>query len=234
MKRGLTTLALSLALLLLFGDVASSQLRFGVGLRTGLNFASMSFDPELFAGNPQITQGGRTLFTVGAAAELDFATMFGVEMDFMYTGKGAKFTRSSDQASQTIKVSELEIPILFKAKFLTGKIRPYGFVGPSIGILASASAVTEIPGQPVQDVDLKNNAGGTQVGGMDFSLQFGAGAEYMVATKMGLFLDLRYVLGLSNIYDTSTPQQAIPVQQTVTQTWHTRGFLIQLGGMYYI
>ncbi len=233
MKRVATACLVSLLLLLVASQGADSQMRFGVGLRTGMNFASMSFDPELFAGNTQITQGGRTLFMVGAAGEMFFTSMFGAEIDFLYVGKGAEFTRSTDQASQTIKLSELEIPILFKAKFLTGKIHPYGFVGPSIGIVTSASAVTEIPGQPVQDIDLKSNPGGTQVSGMDFSLQFGGGAEYLVTREIGLFLDLRYVLGLSNIYDTSQQQQ-IPGQQTVTQTWHTRGFMIQLGGMYHI
>ncbi len=233
MKRVATACFASLFLLLLCSQGADSQMRFGVGLRTGLNFASMSFDPELFVNNPQITQGGRTLFMVGAAGELFFTPMFGVEMDFLYVGKGAAFTRSTDQASQTIKLSELEIPILFKAKFLTGKIHPYGFVGPSIGIVTSASAVSEIPGQPVEDIDLKNNPGGTQVSGMDFSLQFGGGAEYLVTPKIGLFMDLRYVLGLSNIFDTSSIQQ-IPGQPTVTQTWKTRGFMIQLGGMYQI
>jgi opacity protein-like surface antigen len=233
MKRGATFLFLVLFLLLVFVGATFSQLKFGVGLRTGINFASMSFDPPLFQNNPQIEQGGRTLFMFGAASEIFFNPMFGAELDFLYVGKGAKFTRTADQASQTIKLSELEIPILFKVKFLTGKIHPYGFVGPSIGILTSASAVTEVPGQPVDEVDLKSNPGGTQVSGMDFSLQFGGGAEYLLTPQIGIFMDLRYVLGLSNIFDTSQQQQT-PGEVTTTETWHTRGFMIQLGGMYHI
>jgi opacity protein-like surface antigen len=233
MKCALVSFVVFVALLLLLSDGASSQTKFAVGLRTGLNFASMSFDPDLFPNNPQIEQGGRTLFMIGAAGEYFFTPMFGVGLDLMYTGKGAKFTRSTDQASQTFKLSEIEFPILFKAKFLTGKIHPYGFVGPSIGIVTSASVVVEIPGQAVQDIDLKSNPGGTQVSGMDFSLQFGGGAEYMVAKQIGLSLDLRYVLGLSNLWDGSAIQQ-VPGAQTASQTWHTRGFIIQIGGLYYI
>jgi len=233
MKRLVVLSVVAVLLTVAFSEGASSQLKFGVGVRTGMNFASMSFDPEFFPNNPQIEQGGRTLFMAGAAAELEFTKMLGAELDLLYVGKGAKFTRTTDQASQTIKLSELEIPILFKAKFLTGNIRPYAFVGPSLGITLSASSVTEIPGQPVQDIDLKSNPGGSQVGGMDFSLQFGGGAEYLITPKFGVFMDVRYVLGLSNLYDDSAIQ-VVPGQQVVSQTWKTRGFMIQLGGMYHI
>jgi hypothetical protein len=41
------------------------------------------------------------------------------------------------------------------------------------------------------------------------------------------------VLGLSNLYDDSAIQ-VVPGQQVVSQTWKTRGFMIQLGGMYHI
>lgn len=236
--RKLVGIVLLLGVIVLAVQPGEAQLRFGVGLRTGLNFASMSFDPELFT-NPAITKGGRTGFLVGAAAELEFARMFAAEMDILYVMKGAKFTQTANpqqglqEASQTIKLSELEIPILFKTKFLPGTIRPYAFVGPVLAFVLSASAVTEVAGQQTQDIDLKNNPGGTQVSSMDFTLQFGGGAEYMIARNFGILMDVRYALGLSNIHSNEGVQQQ-PGVQAVEPSWKTRGFLIQVGGMFHL
>jgi hypothetical protein len=235
MKRGLVVLVVCLSLLLLLGEEATSQMKMGVGLRTGLNFASMSFDPEFYANSTNISQGGRTVFAVGPAFELMFTPMIGAEVDLMFVSKGAKFTRSTDQASDSYKISELEIPLLFKAKFLTGPLHPYGFVGPSFGFVMSATETFDVPGQPQPDIDLKNNPRGDQVGGIDMSLQFGGGAEYMVVPKLGILLDVRYVLGLTNVYDNSQVQQLQLQQvQTTNPSWKTRGFMIQVGAMYHL
>jgi opacity protein-like surface antigen len=212
-------------------DGASSQTKFAFGLRTGLNFATMSFDPVPYANTPQISQGGRTGFMVGAAGELEFQKMFAVELDIMYTMAGAKFSQTTPEATDEVHISELQFPIVFKVKFLPGnKIRPYGFAGPVLGIVTSATDIIDVPGQGYhQETDLKSSTQGIQVSSMDFALTFGGGAEYLFTPKFGVLLDLRYSLGLSNI--ASLPAG---VQGATTPTWHTRGFMIQVGGMYHI
>jgi hypothetical protein len=232
MKRAALFMMVFMLLLLVATGDASAQTKFAVGLRTGINFATMSFDPQPYANNSQISQGGRTGFLIGAAGEVEFSKMFAAELDLLYTLAGASFTRSSDNASDNVKLSELQIPILFKVKFLPGsKIRPYGFAGPVLGIVTSATDVIEVPGQQIPETDLKNNPTGIEVSSMDFAITFGGGAEYLFTPQFGVLLDLRYQLGLSNIagYGAQVQQGAGTVP-----TWHTRGFMIQVGGMYHI
>lgn len=229
MKRGLTAIVLSVVLLVLFCDAASSQMRFSVGLRTGLNFGTMSFDPQPYTNIPTVEKGGRTGFLVGAAAELEFARMFAGEVDFIYVSGGAEFTDSRGQGSDIVKISELQIPILFKVKFLPGKIRPYAFAGPVLGIVTSATDVFEETGRPPVETDLKSNPTGLQVSSLDFALTFGGGAEYLITPQFGVLLDLRYALGLSNLATLPTG-----IQAQTSPTWHTRGFMIQVGGMFHL
>lgn len=230
MKRGVTAVLLTLALLLLLNDAASSQVRFGFGLRTGLNFATMSFDPVPYANIPSITQGGRTGFMIGAAGELEFARMFAVEMDIMYVMAGASFSGGNPAGTDDVHLSELQIPVLFKVKFLHGAIRPYAFAGPVLGIVASATDIVDVPAQRVhQEVDLKNNANGIQVSSLDFALTFGGGAEYLLTSQFGVLMDVRYALGLSNLASLPTG-----IQAQTTPTWHTRGFMIQVGGLFHL
>lgn len=229
MKRGLTSVVVCVSLLLLFGEEASSQLRFGVGLRTGLNFGTMSFDPQPYTNIPTVEKGGRTGFLVGAAAELEFARMFAGEVDFIYVSGGAEFTDNRGQGSDKVKISELQIPILFKVKFLPGPIRPYAFAGPVLGIVTSATDVFEETGRQAVETDLKSNPNGLQVSSLDFALTFGGGAEYLITRQFGILLDVRYALGLSNLATLPTG-----IQATTTPTWHTRNFMIQVGGMYHI
>ena len=63
-------------ILLTAAACAVGQTRFSIGLRSGLNFGTMSFDPDPFANVQGVTQGGRTGFMVGAVGELEFARMF--------------------------------------------------------------------------------------------------------------------------------------------------------------
>jgi hypothetical protein len=217
--------------LLLFTLYATSdaQTQFGIGLRTGLNFGTMSFTPDPAQGQQGVTQGGRTGFMIGAGAELAFGGMFAVEMDLMYVMKGASFTQGP--YNETIKLSELDIPILFKVKFLKGMIRPYGFVGPDIGLLLSATDHIEGPGV-TRDNDLKSNPNGVELGGLDFALEFGGGAELMITKNIGVSLDVRYSLGLSNLASLGS---AVAQQQGATQpSWKASGFQIQVGGMWHL
>src|SRR5512135_3424301 len=102
MKRSLVSSIIALLFLLAVTGVASAQTKFAFGLRAGLNFATMSFDPVPYANVPGIEQGGRTGFMVGAAGELEFERMFAVEMDIIFAAAGAKFTQANPEASDEV------------------------------------------------------------------------------------------------------------------------------------
>ncbi len=219
------------ALVLLLGiSFASSQNKFGIGLRTGLNFGTMSFTPDITQQNPQITQGGRTTFLIGAAGEYNFSKMFAAELGLVFTGKGATYTLGN--ANQTFKWSELDIPILFKVKFLEGKIRPYALAGPNIGLVLSATSTLENPPNPPQDIDFKSGSPNYySAGTLDFALEFGGGAEYKVTKNIGIFLDVRYSVGLSNLVSLPSGTQAQP--GTTEPSWKASGLMLQVGSFYY-
>jgi opacity protein-like surface antigen len=206
---------------------SDAQLRFALGPKLGINFASTSIDPTV--------QGitGRTTILFGAAFELMFAKIIGVQVEPNYANKGYTADNVGIQtqagvvsANITVSYKEIQIPILFKAKFLDGPVKPYALVGPNLGIVTSAN-VNVAPGQgaqfQAQDVDIKSSTSG-----MDFGIDFGGGAEFNVAPRVAITGDVRYSLGLSNL-DKTTAQQG----QVQTST-KTRGFQIQFGALFSI
>ncbi len=237
MKRLLVLCAALGGLLLIAYGSADAQVKFGFGPRLGFNLGGMSFDPDLSQdpNYPGVTKTGRFGMMFGAAGELEFARMFAAEVGIIYVMKGGGYDQKSQNATGTLddKINELQFPILFKVKIPVGtKFRPYGFVGPNLGIVLSATQVgTNAAG--TREVDLKNIPGvGSVMSGMDFSLDFGAGAEYLIAHNIGLQADLRYSLGLSNIYSPPTAP-AQPGQAVVTPSWKTHGFQVLFGMMFY-
>jgi opacity protein-like surface antigen len=221
MKKSTVTACLVLALTVLFASQGMAQMEFGVGPVVGLNFANVSFSPDNTYG-AGISQGGRTGIMFGAQAELGFARMFYVVIEPMYIGKGYGFT--APQGTSTVAVNELEFPVLFKVKFIKGVIRPYAFVGPNIGLVLSATQSFSVTGQTIPDNDLK-----ARTSSIDFGLEFGGGAEYNVTSKMGITLDVRYALGLTNMSNPPATQA-----NATTQTAKSLGFQILAGVMFHI
>ena len=211
---------LALLLVLLVTSSTYAQIELGIGLKGGLNFASISFSPELQlpAG---ATKGGRTGMMIGAAAELGFAKMFYVAIEPTYCGKGCSFTQGS--VTQTIAYNFLNIPVLFKVKFLKGMVRPYAFVGPNLGILLSATSSTTGLAAGNGDTDIKATTSGS-----DFALDFGGGAEFNIVPKIAITGDVRYSLGLSNLNNATVAAGATQTKYT------TGGFQILFGAMFHI
>jgi len=204
-------------LTLVAAESSKAQVEFNLGPKLGLNFATVSFSPDLVLA-PGVTKGGRTTFMIGAFGELGFLHMFYVALEPGYVSHGFVLTQGA--ATQTVSASYLQIPILFKVKFLRGMVRPYAFVGPNIGFNLSATSTIAGVGPGVDgDTDIKANTSST-----NFALDFGGGAEVKVAPMISLVGDIRYSLGLSNI--NSTPG--------VTQTSETRGFQILVGASFHI
>jgi opacity protein-like surface antigen len=222
-------LILPLAVACLFAGMpeGTAQVKFALGPKFGINFASTSLDPAVQAAS------GRTTILFGAAFEVMFAKMFGVQLEPSYATKGYAANNIGVQtqggviaANITVGYKEIQFPILFKAKFLDGPVKPYAIVGPNLGIVASAN-VNVAPAQgaqfQAQDVDIKSSTSG-----MDFGIDFGGGAEFNITPRIGITGDVRYSLGLSNL-DNTTPQQG----QVQTST-KTRGFQIQFGALFSI
>ena len=232
-------------LAMLVGSVAtaSAQMSFSFGPRVGFNIGTMSFSPDI--SDPQTgfgagaTKSGRFGMMFGAVADITFGKMFGGEMGLIYTMKGSSISIPNGGNTVTLdyKVNELDIPILFKVNFLTGKLRPYAFLGPNLGLILSATGSVSGTGINIPDFDLKTSGDGTNqaqgfdgVGTLDFTLEFGGGAEYLLTKQIGIIFDLRYSLGLGNIY-TAGAKAPANIQGV---SWKTSGFQIMLGTNFHI
>jgi hypothetical protein len=152
--------------------VSTSAMNMGVGIKAGLNMASISGTGE-----------SKTKMGLAALALLDmqFSDMFGAQIELGYVMNGAK----ASEGDGSLSLNYLAIPLLFKIILPVPAVNPYIIVGPSIGILMAA---TESDG--TNDRDVKAGFAGT-----DFGLAFGAG----VNIPMGLIVELRYTLGLSKL-----------------------------------
>jgi opacity protein-like surface antigen len=214
-----------------FSASASAQVKLSIGPKVGLNFGTISYDPDV------TNKSGRTAAMFGAQVEILFANMFGIQIEPNYAMKGNKFEGQATITDQngvpignatisvTRAVNEIQIPILFKAKFLQGPVRPYTLLGPNIGIVSSAKDNFTISNIP-QGVQLQQTSGETDqsasTSSLDFGFDIGGGAEFSLGGKVGLTADIRYSLGFSNLLKNPAGNASAK----------SRGFQIQFGALF--
>ncbi|MES2304453.1 MAG: porin family protein [Gemmatimonadota bacterium] len=165
----------------------------------GIVAGGVSSNMTASGGGASISFKSRTGFAAGLSMvhtiskDLDFAP------ELLYIQKGSKFTEGSEAAS--LKVSYVELPLLFRAKFGTAGTRPFVMAGPAIAVKASCKVSGSSGNVSVSsncdDVDV--NVKSTDVGAM-----FGAG----VAAKR-LSISVRYELGLTNVAKNSDPGESV-------------------------
>ena len=188
-----------LAAVLVF-QIAPAQLPFSVGGKFGINIANASLDPSLPS---QLSKSGRMGFAFGGVLEMGLAGPVFLQIEPMFIQKGVKiegpmFQNQAGQVftgSQKNNISYLEFPILIKAKLPTGQVKPYGFLGPALGLRLSSKQEIEVPSAGFKEESTADST----TSSMDFGLAFGAGAEFSVAPKVAVTGDVRYVLGLKDL-----------------------------------
>jgi opacity protein-like surface antigen len=220
-----------LVTMVLFCLISGSALaQFSIGPRFGINLASISDDPEWPSG---YDEGGLLGFVFGASVEIGIAGPMYIDVQPSYIQKGQEVTgpfiintnQGQVQVQGTLKnkASYIQFPILAKFKFPAGPVKPYGFLGPNIGINMSATQEFEGGGQSI-DQDNEN------ISSIDFGIDFGAGVEFGIAPMMSLLLDVRYSLGLTNLVDQQPQAQQGQQQQEVSAK--ASGIQIMIGAMF--
>ncbi len=148
---------------------------FNFGAKGGLNFATL-------VGDDVDDVSTRTSFHLGLVAEIPLANklLFGPEV--LYSSQGAKIDDAGDEG--TFKLDYIQVPLMLK--YLVGP----GFsleAGPQVGFLTSSEV--EMDGVSADMSDFFST--------VDFGLNLGLGYRFI----NGFFLQGRYNLGLSNIWD---------------------------------
>jgi outer membrane protein W len=165
--------------------------RVGIGVKGGLNLASAVTDV--------VSIGLSYRPTIGGVVDIGLNRVVSFQIEPRYIQKGGEFKLKiegrigDDEFRETIsatwKFDYFEIPLSLNAKLLEGDITPYLFAGPVFSLLISAKVESEGKTEDVKD----------EIESIEFSLDFGGGFAFRIATDVYLTADVRYSLGLTNI-----------------------------------
>ena len=204
MKNNHIIRALVCALCLLFAlGVGFSQV--GFGAKAGVNFSNVSVDGD------GIDTKGKTDLNLGLFFELPIASFFIIQPELTYIGRGYKATILTVES--TYNVAYVDVGALAKLRF-----------GDELGFYLGAGPFFSygLSGQIKNDqgkVDLDFDADGYKRS--DFTLATALGVEFGSRDALRLFVDLRYLLGLSDQNDGD-----ITTYSVKNRVWGLNGGLI--------
>lgn len=178
-------ISLLVAVVLISATAAYSQLGFQLGLKGGLNFASLDI------ANPTgFSTEGATGWHIGAFTTIKI-TKFAIQPEIIYSAQGGDISVSGVADALSTDLDYVTIPIMIKF-YLVGGLNLQA--GPQFGILLNGEQeiIDPLSGNVTTD-DIKDF-----ISSSDLSLGLGAGVDL----PFGLNLGVRYNLGLSDINDT--------------------------------
>lgn len=187
MRRLLAAITLALALAV----PAASQTT--LGIRGGVNFASLSGD----AGELD----GRTALNIGATAHFPLSDGgLGLLIGGFYSQKGA--SESDQGVTATIELDYIEFPVLLRYDFPSGGSASFhAAAGPAVGFEVGCSISGSGGGSSASvdcdEADLSTTS-------VDFGLVGGLGVDFRVSEGLIVTVDGMYNLGLTNIADSDT------------------------------
>ena len=174
------------SLFVLAGLSAYSQAQVAIGIKGGLNFATLNVSSS---STVSTAYNSRTGYHFGAFALFKFGKI-GIQPELLFSKQGTNYSFST--TSGEANFDYINIPIILKLYTAAGiNIQ----VGPQIGFLSGAEAKQTIGGVTTTtnlSSFYKNN---------DISLALGLGWDL----PFGLTIDARYNLGLTKINDGTNP-----------------------------
>jgi len=162
-----------------------------VGAKVGVNFADLSAEGDDDPDEANFDMGNKIGFVAGGFVEVPFAPQFAFAPEVLFTQKGAKgdLDFDGDEYTASLNVTQVQVPLLFKANFSGGSVRPFVVVGPAFGFTAKADSKLKFNGEDFDEEDIKDD-----VESVEFSLVFGGGVRFGNAT-----VEARYDLGLNDL-----------------------------------
>jgi hypothetical protein len=165
---------------------------FSAGVKAGVNFSKLSFDPE-----QDFCCDNKTGFVGGLFVTAPLSDVISIQPEFLYSMIGAK--SDFEGFKSTIDVRVFQVPILLRADFSGSTVRPFVLAGPSFGFKLSAKEKFEGDEDDLDDTVESVDLGFTIGGGV----QFGAGS-----------LEVRYTHGLRNL-DKDPDDEGLDVRSRV-------------------
>lgn len=157
-----------------------------VGVKAGVNFANLKFDPD----DNDLDLDNRMGLVAGAFLVVPVTPQFAIQPEALFSMKGATMPMIEDSDAQgRVKLDYLDVPVLarFSSPSTTGTSL-HLFAGPSFNFRLSAKSGVEVNGES-SDEDVSD-----QVERFELALVVGGGVEFG-----RLLIDGRYSWGLSNL-----------------------------------
>lgn len=187
--------------ILLLSTTCFSQNDFSYGIKAGVNFASAH--GEASDSNSQIGYDeSRTSFHAGVISELSLSNKFSLQTELLYSQVGVNYAYDNRPADGAKVDSDLNLDYITLA--ILGKYQVYKSLsieaGPQLGYILNAnveqnrSFFSQIGGGSETVFNEKNDIK-DDINNFDFGFALGSSYEL----NNGLFIQLRYVLGLSEI-----------------------------------
>ncbi|WP_264537135.1 porin family protein [Flavobacterium sp. N1736] len=161
-----------------------------LGVKAGLNIASLTFDES------ELNSSGKTGFRAGVMVEIPMSKNFSLQPELLYSQQGTKVSFSDQDVTNsnyksTIKLNYLNIPVMLKYYVIKDLSLQ---AGPQIGILLKANNKYKdnfLGYENQESFNLKEYSSG-----IDTSVNFGLGYQF----KDKFYTDLRYNLSYSNVF----------------------------------
>jgi hypothetical protein len=208
-----------IVLLTLFIPTLNAQVQ--LGLQAGTNLGDVSLDPT-----PEgATTGMRAGVMFGGVLYYSFSPILGLQVEPAYVQKGATVDISLVEQGMTIKEEAtlsgdyFDIPVLLKASFGDGPLKPYLLAGASVAFLLG-DVKLEIDKATIDGVDVTNLIPSDEreqlleTKSTDFILNFGGGV-LIPAGKVNIFIEGQYNLGLTDLND--EPNDDMKIKSTGIQ-----------------
>jgi len=181
---------LVLCTLLLCATITAQTEKVKIGVKAGLNIASLTFDEN------ELESSQKTGFTAGIMAEIPLAKNFSVQPEVLYSQQGMKFSYSdidvaNSSYKSTITLNYLNIPIMLKYYVLKGLSVQ---AGPQIGILLKSNNKYQDNFLGYDNHENYNLSDYTNA--FDTSVNLGLGYQF----KDKFYVDLRYNISYSDVF----------------------------------
>jgi len=181
---------LVLCTLLLCATITAQTEKVKIGVKAGLNIASLTFDEN------ELESSQKTGFTAGIMAEIPLAKNFSVQPEVLYSQQGMKFSYSdidvaNSRYKSTITLNYLNIPVMLKYYVLKGLSVQ---AGPQIGILLKSNNKYQDNFLGYDNHENYNLSDYTNA--FDTSVNLGLGYQF----KDKFYVDLRYNISYSDVF----------------------------------
>lgn len=152
------------------------------GVKGGINFATIAFDPE-----PGADFGLRPGLVIGGFVTMPLGARLAIQPEGLFSQKGTSASEGGVDAK--VRLDYLEVPVLVRYVVSESSARTiHAFGGPALAFKLRANSSADFGGESV-DTDIDED-----IEDFDVGIVFGAGVDFGRLTAEG-----RYTLGLSNI-----------------------------------